>query len=200
MKISGYILTAALGLATGGAQAANLVVNGSFEDPLQAAGTFGIFASVPGWSGDPDIEIRNDYEGVAQDGLNFVELDTFGNSRMSQTIVGTGRVILSFWFAARGTPSVPAGSNTLGFSLGDLSGVLLADAPGVAAHDWQFFTGIANLGSTGSAVLSFEALGISDQLGGSLDNISVTPVPAPGALALLLSGIGVLRLRARRAA
>jgi len=202
MKIVRHLQTLALAVTlagvASGAQAANLVINGSFEDAAVSPGTFIISPTLLGWTGDPDIEVRNDYDGVALDGVNFVELDTFANSRMTQTIVGTGVVKLSFWFSARGTPSMPAGSNGIGFSLGDLSGVVLATAPGGAAHDWQEFTGLADLGTSGSATLRFEALGTSDQLGGSLDNISVSAVPLPGAFALMLSGVGALRLLSRR--
>lgn len=200
MKISHAVAGVALTIASIGTQAANLVVNGSFEEPLQSANDWSIYPSIPGWVGDDDIEIRNDYDGVAQDGVNFAELDTFDNGSISQTIFATGLVRLSFWYSPRANTNAPVGSHTIGFSFGNLSGVLLENAPGLSAHDWREYVGIADLGTSGSAVLTFSALGISDQFGGSLDNVSVTAVPLPGALLMLLSGGGLLGLARRRRA
>ena len=198
MKISHLLAAAVLASTSLTSAAANLVVNGSFEQPLQDPGTWGIYANIPGWIGEDDIEIRNNYDGIAKDGVNFVELDTFDNGSMSQTIFASGRVRLSFWYSPRGINVVPVGSNTLAFSLGDLSGVLLADAPGLSEHDWQEFVGIADLGNSGSAVLRFTAQGISDQFGGSLDHVTVTAVPLPGALLMLGAALGCVGIGARR--
>jgi hypothetical protein len=46
----------------------------------------------------------------------------------------------------------------------------------------------------GLGILKFAAIGISDSDGGSLDNISVTAIPEPETIAILLTGLGLLRL------
>jgi glucose/arabinose dehydrogenase/lysophospholipase L1-like esterase len=58
--------------------APNLFVNGSFEQPILAAGSASSFASVAGWTAiaGGKIEIWNAHNGVfAHDGVNFLELD-----------------------------------------------------------------------------------------------------------------------------
>ena len=180
------------------AQSANLIVNGSFEQTTVTPNTWVIETSFPGWTGAPDIELRNDYDGTAQDGVNFVELDTFANSAMSQSFAATGLVNLSFWYAPRANANALAGSNDLSFSLGNLSGTLLAGVAGSTPHQWVRYTGVADVGSSGTATLTFAALGVSDQLGGSIDNVSVTAVPEPGAAAMLLAGLGVIGCLSRR--
>lgn len=198
MKISKTVLLLTIASASLGANAANLVNNGSFEDTVVASGSWGTFASLPGvWTGSPlGIEVRNNVAGVAQDGFNFVELATTANSSMSQTITGTGMVELSFWYSAR--PSTE--SNDLSFSLGGLSGTVLQGVAGGSAHSWQQYRGVVDLGTTGSATLSFYSRnnGLLPSYGGSLDNVSVTAVPEPETYAMLLAGLGLIGMVRRR--
>jgi hypothetical protein len=178
--------------------AANLVTNGSFEATSQSNGTWANYSSLPGWtSGSLGIELRNNVEGAAQDGVKYVELDTTGNSFIEQTIHGTGLVELSFYYSAR--PNTSTSTNDLTFSLGGFSDTVLHGVGNsTSLHSWQHYTGQVDLGTSGSAVLRFDAAGTSDRVGGSLDNISVTAVPEPETYAMLLAGLGLMGAIARR--
>ena len=194
MKFSKFVLTTTLTLAAFGAQAANLVTNGSFEDNIQDNGSWSISSSLTGWTGLPQIELRNNVAGIAQDGVNYVELDAYSNSGMKQSITGNGIFQLSFWYSAR--PGVGAGSNDLEFSFGNLSGSVLNGVAGGGTHNWLHYAGLVTL--SGSSDLIFKAAGASDSYGGSLDNISVTAVPEPETYAMLLAGLGLMGTIARR--
>jgi len=193
MRTNKLLAAAALAVAASGAQA-NLVNNGSFEADSQANGTWAIYSNLTGWTGIPNIELRNNVAGTAQDGVNFVELDSNGNSGMSQSITGTGLYELSFWYSAR--PNVAAGSNGLDFSFGSLSDNVLYGVAGGAVNNWQHYTALVTL--SGPTTLTFSAAQTSDSLGGSLDNISVTAVPEPETYAMLLAGLGLMGTIARR--
>jgi hypothetical protein len=56
------------------------------------------------------------------------------------------------------------------------------------------------LGVTGSNTLEFRAVGTSETLGGSLDNVTVEAVPLPGSLGLLGAGLAALGFARRRRA
>jgi hypothetical protein len=192
-------LAAALALALPAAFAAgpNLVVNGSFELTAVEPGTWVIVPNITGWTGDPDIEVQDHLEGnIAQDGDQLVELDTFDNSAMSQTISATGWVNLSFWY----TPRIGWGAGTQGIavSLGSFASTVMETAAGGTVPQWQRFTALVDLGNSGSAVLRFAAIGASDMAGGLIDNVSVTAVPEPGTAALALGGGGLLAAWLRR--
>ena len=194
MRTNKLMAAAALAIAASGAQAQ--VINGSFEADLQGAGSWAIYQNLTGWTGGVPggIELRNNVAGTAQDGVNFVELDTTRNSSMSQSITGTGLYELSFWYSAR--PNVAAGSNGLDFSFGSLSGNVLYGVAGGAVNNWQHYTALVTL--SGPTTLTFSAAQTSDSLGGSLDNISVTAVPEPETYAMLLAGLGLMGTIARR--
>jgi hypothetical protein len=191
MKIRTLLL--ALGLIAGAqaSQAQNLVINGSFEANAQAAGTWSIYSNLVGWTGVTDIELRNNVAGVAQSGVNFVELDTTQNRSMYQDITGGGLATLSFWYA----PRIGNTTDTLTYQLGALSGNVLSTP---TSSGWHLFSGTVDLGDYGTHRLTFAAAGRSDSVGGSLDNVSVTTVPEPESYALMLAGLGLMGAVARR--
>jgi hypothetical protein len=120
---------------------ANLLVNGSFEDPGVNPGTWTIYGSVPGWTVTNGMEVRNANAGTAQDGANYVEMDGNVNSTFAQSVATTAGqwYTLSFWYSNR--VGVPVASNGLDWSFGAASG----SAPALAANNsgdnqWTFFS------------------------------------------------------------
>lgn len=194
-----------LALTAFGAQAStNLVQNGSFESNAIASGSWGTYSNLVGWTGQPDIELRNNVAGTAQHGSQYVELDTDRNSSMFQDIMGTGLVNLSFFYSAR--PGVAAGSNGLSVQFGSFFTGVLLDVAGGAVHDWMQYTlNNFQLDASGTTRLTFSAIGSSDTVGGSLDNISVfaapslvSAVPEVETYAMLLAGMGLIGGISRR--
>jgi hypothetical protein len=185
------------------ANSTELVSNGSFESQVLKDGKWANFASLTGWSsGSLGIELRNNIAGAAQDQKNFVELDTTGNSFMSQNLQGstavTGQVALSFYYAAR--PSTSAATNGLQVSFGGQT-ISLSPGAGGGSHNWIHYTGVFNLTATTGDTLTFTALGTGDSLGTSVDNVSVTAisaVPEPETAGMLLAGLAMLGVAARR--
>ena len=186
---------------------ASLIVNGSFETNLQAPGTFSVPANLAGWVGGSDgVELRNNFEGAAFDSMNFIELDTFSNSSLSQSIATTllGQVYaLSFAYSPR--EGVAASSNGIeafwnGVSLGIFTGDGAAIGSGNVWTVQNFFVTGTGAGDT----LRFNAVGTSDQFGGGLDAISLiaaaTAVPEPTTLALLALGLAGLGFSLRKKA
>lgn len=181
-SITRYAVAAMLlALPLAAAAGNNLVVNGSFEDvdsaagiQLQPAGSWSVYDSLPGWTSTHGIEVRNANVGTALDGQAFVELDAYQNSSISQTLATQAGASyeLSFWYAPR----------VLGVSAGDTNdialrwnGSTLATLSGNSAG-WQAFT--YRVTGLGHDVLSFDAVGRSDSLGGSLDAVSLTALPS----------------------
>jgi hypothetical protein len=189
-----YLLLAAL--LSPSLASANLIINGSFEDTIQANGTWDIYAAVNGWTTTNGIEIRNNVEGTASDGSNFAELDTNGNSSIQQTIdtVLGESYQLSFDYSSRiGTSS---DTNNLvvsinGVSFGPISG------EGGPVNDWKNF--ILPFTGFGPTVVNFACTGKSDGLGCNVDKIvAVQAVPAPAAVWLFGSALGLFGMSRRK--
>ena len=184
------IALALMGAAvTANAASINLVRNGSFEADILENGTWNTYSYLTNWKGGSNrIELRNNVAGTASDGSNFVELDTYGNSSMSQkiyTVVGR-EYVLSFDFTNR--PGTTVSTNGLSWNFGAASGY----APVVDDYVWHTFTTTV-LGTGSTMILEFAAINTSDYLGSSIDNVSVvaeTPIPA----AVWLFGTGIASL------
>jgi hypothetical protein len=107
------LLAAALGCAH--AAGGNIVVNGSFESQAQASGSWSVYSSLTGWStiSGSGIELRDNVAGSAFDGHNFVELDSYSNSAMAQTLTTASGSLYTLSFAYSGRPGVSAASNPI---------------------------------------------------------------------------------------
>ena len=208
-KIAPLLLSALLAGPAVALATPSLLTNGSFENgPVLGLGSWGNYASLPGWQGAPNsgIELRRNAVGAAQDGTYFVELDTTANSWMTQTVDTDPGMLytLSWYYSPR--IGVAAASNPIEVYWNN---VLVATSGGSGsgqnAHQWQpFSVGVAGTG--GFDTLKFVATGTSDSFGGSLDNIALVQavpasptqaVPEPATLALVLGAVGLLAGRRR---
>lgn len=201
--ISGLVCSAGLLFAASSASAANLVVNGSFEEPGLAAGTWKTFGAgeVNGWTPTQGsrIEIRNNKVGTAYDGNHFVEVDSHSyNAKQAakgkievglfqDIITEVGKKYrLTFAYGPR---DGIRGDNKLGVSFGDLSQSLNA---GNGGEGWKLFESTITA-SSDLTRLKFVTEGKFDTLGANIDDISVEAVPEPmTALAVLAVGTALV--------
>ncbi len=160
------------------AYATELVTNGSFELPNIAPVSFGFFAAIPGWTATSgNIEIQDNVAGApaAGNGDQFVELDSFANSGMEQTLttVAGEEYLLTFDYSPR-PGQLPNSNGIEVFWDGNSLGVITADGTITGGiTDWnthQFFV----MATGASTDLEFVAVGISNTLGGYIDVVSVT--------------------------
>ena len=194
-KIMFFIVSMLFALS---ANAANLIINGSFEDPDIATGTWSVHNAITGWSTTgAGVEIRDNVVGTAYDGQQFAELDsdyaTNTNSSISQNVMTTigQSYLLSFAYS----PRINQPANTNGIDVYWNNALLdSVTAIGGSTHNWTVFEYIVS--GTGSDILKFAATGLDDSLGGSLDAVSVSAVPIPAAAFLFAPALlGFLGLR-----
>jgi hypothetical protein len=195
-------LAACLAIATGSAHASTeLLVNGSFEAEVMPENDAIFLPNLTGWTGGPDaIELRNNLVGTAYDGHNFVELDTYTNSSMSQTVNTEAGLKYTLSFAYSPRQNVPVASNGIDvYWNGELVGSYWAKG-GPDGNVWSVEV-LELYGQAGESTLTFAAVGTPDGQGASLDAVSLTsPVPEPESYAMLLLGMGMLGAIARRKA
>ncbi|WP_457320796.1 hypothetical protein, partial [Roseateles sp. P5_E11] len=171
----------------------NLLVNGSFESTAVANGNWVNVATTPGWTwlGGPGsgFEVRNNVAGTAQDGRNYLELDTNGNTLMGQyldNLSAGARYELSFWYAPRELQA--ASTNGMqAFWNGVQLGATLSGLGG-SGNQWTEVK-FSLTAQAGRNLLSFASVGTSDGLGGNLDNVNLNRIPEPGSLALTFAAL-----------
>jgi hypothetical protein len=203
-----------------GADAQNLLLNGSFETLSQsvASDTYTTgFGSLPvtvatGWTLGTS-GVNNGYDGIAEsvngalsnfatkdieDGLNAVFLQGAGS--VSQTLtLGIGQYALSYYEMGRPSAYGGNGANPVTASL---SGGLVNDVETpantdiTAASDWSLYTDNFSVTTAGSYTLQFlgdDAYGVAGDHTTFLDNVSIQAVPEPSSVALIgLGAFGAL--------
>jgi len=203
MKLSALTVAAAALLASASANATviQLVKNGSFEANAVGNGSWTTLSSMNNWTvGQNGVEVRNNVSGAASNGSMYVELDTSANSWISQSFntMADYSYTVSFDYSPREYTSWSTNAIEVlwaGQSVGVFSG-----NSSTAGNHWQHVS-LQLQGFGPSTELQFRAVGTSDSVGGSLDNVSVsTTVPEPGTLASVVLGLGLLGFTLRRKA
>lgn len=188
------------------ASGVNIVVNGSFENPVIGNGEYIFTDDLWGWKiiGDRNVEVRNNVVGTAYDGDNYVELDSdIGNVGIFQTLTTVIGQAYQLTFAYSPRMNQLPDTNPIAVTWNDhaLPGSpYTGDGTGATDNNWVIYSFIipSDWVTSTESILQFTAVGNSDTLGGGLDAVSVSAVPLPGAALLFgsaLLGVGALRKR-----
>lgn len=161
----------------------NLIVNGGFETPNLAPGTWAVYpdASQTSWvvESGAGLEIQDHAAGTPKEGEQLAELDSNNSSAISQTLatVTGGKYRFTFWYSPR--PGVGAGDNGIQAQVKVISaGNLLVDdtigAAAVGAGDttWVKYT-YSFIAESNTTKVMFTDTGVSNSFGGYLDDVSV---------------------------
>jgi PEP-CTERM motif len=177
---------------------ANLLVDGGFEVSEVAFGQYAILPATGNWVGTPNIEVQNHVAGSPYEGNQYVELDTVANSGIYQDFASVAGATYRIHFEYSPRPGVAADSNGIAFYWNDsLLAMIASSGMGLADTVWSAYDFTALATSSISRVM-FSAIGISDSVGGYLDNVSVeerlqiAAVPEPETLPIL--GLGLVML------
>ncbi|EGF30452.1 hypothetical protein IMCC9480_1435 [Oxalobacteraceae bacterium IMCC9480] len=195
---------AVLALISMGSQAAvNIVNNGSFETE-QISVPWTSLSTVTGWTSSDNFEIQrgSNFGGqsnfnAAVDGKQYLELNGAKLTTIGQTLQTTtnGLYALSFLYSGRPdqTSSEASSMNVL------WNGIVVGTVSAPFNSGWKSYSYSVLANSTNS-FLSFASTGPKSQAsyGSYLDAVSVSAVPEPGSLAMMLLGVGMVAFVSRR--
>ena len=169
--------------------APNLIVNGSFEEPNVATGSFAILPSVPGWSHQArpgttsaGIEIQ-DVPGLVAPGggAQFAELDSDGPSRIFQDVATSPGSTYRLTFQWTPRPGTLAAENHFTVSAGPASATF-GPLAGLAGASWRG-AAIDFVATATSSQIAFLDLspeqGANQGLGAFIDLVSVELINSP---------------------
>jgi len=202
-KILAALVAASAALSMGGAaQAANLVVNGSFEDPGFALpmGSYCYLGgpydcgSVNGWTGGFPLMLSNSGPwGNPNTPDGNVLIGIQGTSFIQQTLnLAPGTYKLSWMDAGRGNYGGPTETYQVSVGGNVMSVESVNYGAGWTAKSLTF-------SATGATTLSFAGQTNYDATA-FIDKVEVNAVPEPQTYAMLLGGLGLVGWAARRRA
>lgn len=186
-----------LGFAAG-SEAGNILVNGSFETPALASGTWTTADSMPGWTSANGAKLEWGWASVygvtGQTGNQVMELDSYSNVEVYQETLTPGAYVLSFLYARRA--DVAANSDTDKFEVRWNGNLVASFDPGSTAMTLYSTTVFA---AAPPIRLTFLGTGPSNSYGAIIDDVQLNSVPDGGATAMLLgvamAGLGCFRRR-----
>ena len=200
-KIKSVLFGISVAICVTNANAANLVVNGSFEaNTVLNVGVFDNLSSgLTGWTiGVGNVDLVNEPYWDAEDGVNSLDLNGARKAEIHQSLVTSiGQLYqLSFWLA--GNPEGGPNIKDLSVNVGAGDGLYSFDTTGKnnSTMGWTNYT-TNFLAASNSTTLSF-ASNTRGAFGPVLDNIEVTAVPEPETYALLLGGLALVGFSTRK--
>ncbi|MFC3033380.1 DUF642 domain-containing protein [Pseudoalteromonas fenneropenaei] len=171
MKFSLLSITLATLVTATPSLAANLVANGSFEQTPSFSSTWTLFDTLSGWQREgAKFEIQKTSLGIiaAQDGNQYLELDSTANYTAKQTIATTAgkSYVLTFYYSAR----VVNNTNTNRASV-TWNGTEVI-ALNATTRGWQKVE-LQVTATSADSELAFKGMGTSDSYGALIDNVAL---------------------------
>lgn len=184
--------------ASHGFASTNLVTNGSFE-ANSVPGTFvnSTVQSISNWTvGVGNVDLVGSLW-TAASGLNSVDLNGSKKGEIHQTLTTVVGQKYQFSFELAGNFQGGTAIKNLSVNIGP-SGLYAFDTTGKSAGNMGWTKYSTTFVAVSSATnLSF-ASNSSGAYGPVIDNVSVTAVPEPESFAMLLAGLGMMGVIARR--
>ena len=161
-----------------------LVIDGDFESPRLAPGTWNVFDAIAGWqtSRGPGIEIQHGVAGAPFAGNQHVELDSHASSAMFQMLPTAPGATYLVTYRVSPRPGVAADDNQLEVRWdGAVIDRYVADRV-VGETEWELRAMLVTARGT-STRLELADTSVSDGLGAYIDDVSVKLVGRAPALA-----------------
>ena len=204
-----------------GVSSANLITNGTFEDPAVGVGSYGLYGggstAITGWTvvGAQVVLVDTDYaepgNGVTMfnsfEGRQYLDLTGAGNNGTTSgvtqsiaTVAGTQYRVN--WqecvtYSNNGTSSYSAPSVVdLSIDGGTRVSYTNSDNSVLGQDNWQAFSATFTATGSSTSVTFYDGYGGSDNNNIGIDAVSVEAVPEPASLVAL--GIGVAAILRRR--
>jgi hypothetical protein len=159
----------------------NLVVNGGFEAPGLANGTWNVFANVPGWvvTSGPGMEIQAGVAGAPFEGRQLLELDSHAPTSIAQDVRTQRGRSYALSLAVSPRPGTPASDNRVGIYWdGQLVARVEADGTRTPATTWQVITVVVRA-ERDMARLEIRDEGTPNSVGGYIDDVRLQPIAMP---------------------
>jgi len=203
MSFSKSIVAGATALALAGSAHAASFADGTFSEGV-AAGSFATVdagSKIGAWtvtSGSVDL-IGSYWPGPS--GSYSLDMNGLTAGTISQTFtLGAGEYRLSFWIAAN--PDGGPDTRAVLATVGDASQTFTFDATGATKSDMGWTLETMTFTTAGTTTLSFasetDPTSGYAPYGASIGGVSVTAVPEPTSLGLLLGGLGLFGVMASR--
>lgn len=157
------------------AASTNMIINGSFEDPVLGSNSWSQFPAILGWvlAFGCGIEVRNNVAGSAYDGKQFIELDSYCNSGIMQRVSTQAGIAYTLSFRYSPRPNTRETNDIKVFWNDSQLGPTLSGSNSDSTHHWTKHT-FNVIGTGGVDNVKFAASGVNDKMGGSLDAVSIT--------------------------
>jgi len=160
--------------------ATNLIQNGSFEESASFSGKWGLLSELNGWTltsdNTPYFEVQTSALNVieAQDGNQYLELDSNNNYGINQTIQTTpgDDYVISFYYSPRNNNKESTNKLELSWD-GQKIATVASKVKG-----WNYYTYNVKA-TTNETQIQISGTGKSDSLGALIDNVMLEKIDNP---------------------